>query len=264
MTLILDASRAGAAVVPTASQRPSPATLTMVELRKMVDTRAGRWLLVVIALGCVGMAGVEWAVNDAAGLDFETFFFGSLFPVNILLPVLGILTVTSEWSQRTAQTTFTLVPVRGRVLVAKFAAGVVMAVASVAASVVIAAAANLVAIAAGGDGGWGIGAVALGNAVVAQLIGVIWGLAFGMMLLNTPLAIVAYFVLPTIWNVLGASVTGLATAAEWLDTSLTLLPLVSGDMLTGQQWAQVATSATVWVLVPLAVGVVRVLRAEVN
>ena len=101
---------------------------------------------------------------------------GSLFPVNILLPVLGILTVTSEWSQRTAQTTFTLVPVRGRVLVAKLAAGVVMAVASVAASMVIAAAANVVAIATGSDGGWGVDAVALGNAVVAQLIGVIWGL----------------------------------------------------------------------------------------
>src|SRR5690606_8882662 len=192
------------------------------------------------------------------------FFFGSLYPGNILLPELGILPVTSEWSQRTAQTTFTLGPVRERILEAKYAAGVERAVASAAVGAEIAAAANLGALAAGGDGGWGNGAVALGNAVVAQLIGVIWGLAFGMMLLNTPLAIVAYFVLPTIWNVLGASVTGLATAAEWLDTSLTLLPLVSGDMLTGQQWAQVATSATVWVLVPLAVGVVRVLRAEVN
>jgi len=265
MTPVVDVpATTNAAVVPTAWPRPSLATLTMVELRKMVDTRAGRWLLVVIALACAGMAGIQWAVNDIAVLDFETFFFGSLLPVNILLPVLGILTVTSEWSQRTAQTTFTLVPVRRRVLVAKLAAGVVMAVASVLASMVIAAAATVVAIVTGSDGGWGIDAVALGNAVVAQVIGVIWGLAFGMMLLNTPLAIVTYFVLPMIWNILGVSVAALETAAQWLDTSRTLLPLMSGDTLTGQQWAQVATSVGVWVLVPLVVGVVRVLRAEVS
>ena len=67
-----------------------------------------------------------------------------------------------------------------------------------------------------------------------------------------------------IWNILGVSVAALETAAQWLDTSRTLLPLMSGDTLTGQQWAQVATSVGVWVLVPLVVGVVRVLRAEVS
>ena len=33
--------------------------------------------------------------------------------------MLGILLVTSEWTQRTALVSFTLTPVRGRVLVAK-------------------------------------------------------------------------------------------------------------------------------------------------
>ena len=40
--------------------------------------------------------------------------------MGILLPVLGILLVTSEWSQRTAMVTFTLEPSRSRVIAAKF------------------------------------------------------------------------------------------------------------------------------------------------
>ena len=41
------------------------------------------------------------------------------------LPVLLILMVTSEWSQRTGLTTFTLEPHRGRVVGAKFVAGLI-------------------------------------------------------------------------------------------------------------------------------------------
>jgi hypothetical protein len=43
--------------------------------------------------------------------------------------VLAILSVTSEWSQRTALVTFSLVPDRRRVLAAKLVAVVVLAVA---------------------------------------------------------------------------------------------------------------------------------------
>ncbi len=50
--------------------------------------------------------------------------------VSVLLPVLGILLVTAEWSQRTALTTFTLVPRRERIIAAKAAAGVALAVAA--------------------------------------------------------------------------------------------------------------------------------------
>jgi ABC-2 type transport system permease protein len=244
--------------------RPSLAKLTAVELRKLIDTRAGRWLLAIIVLGCAGMAAIQLGFSEPADRDFQEFFLGSALPIGILLPVLGILTVTSEWSQRTAQTTFALVPQRGRVLTAKLAAGAVAAIGSVAASAVIGVVANLIAIGTGGDGGWAIGWAVVGNALVAQIVNLVMGLAFGMALLNTPLAIVAYFALPMIWGILGGVVSALATAAEWLDFSLTMAPMFEGDTLTGQQWAQFGASVAVWVLVPLALGAVRVLRSEVN
>lgn len=243
--------------------RPSLARLTTVELRKLVDTRAGVWLLVAILLSCAVIATVQLSTLEAELRRFEVFFLGTLLPIGILLPVLGILTVTSEWSQRTALTTFALVPVRSRVVLAKLAAGAVVALASLGASGLVAAVANLVAAGTGGDAGWGIELSQLGAAAVMQLINVVMGIAFGMLLLNTPLAIVSYFVLPTVWTVLGGMVSWLATAAEWLDFSLTMAPILSGVTLTGQQWAQLGATTAVWVVVPLLIGVLRVVRAEV-
>ena len=43
----------------------------------------------------------------------------------IILPLIAILAVTSEWSQRTGLTTFTLVPHRGRIIAAKAISSVV-------------------------------------------------------------------------------------------------------------------------------------------
>ena len=40
-------------------RRPTLALLTVVELRKLVDTRAGRWLLALIGLLTVGLTVVQ-------------------------------------------------------------------------------------------------------------------------------------------------------------------------------------------------------------
>jgi membrane protein insertase Oxa1/YidC/SpoIIIJ len=56
-------------------------------------------------------------------------------------------------------------------------------------------------------------AAAVGNALVFQLVNVVMGVAFGMLLLNSPLAIVLYVLPPTLWSTLGGPVDGLRTAA---------------------------------------------------
>ena len=71
---------------------------------------------------------------------FQSVLDAGLQPAAILLPVLGILAVTSEWSQRTGLITFVLVPVRSRVLGAKLIASLLLAVAMLAMSVAVVAA----------------------------------------------------------------------------------------------------------------------------
>ena len=102
--------------------RPPMSRLVKVELRKMVDTRAGMWLMITIAAVTV----VATTIFGLAGHDEDRTFYNFMqfagAPQGILLPVLGILLVTQEWSQRTAMVTFTLEPQRSRTLIAKVCA----------------------------------------------------------------------------------------------------------------------------------------------
>jgi hypothetical protein len=239
------------------------ARLTYVELRKLADTRSGLWLLIVIGLAAAGTAAIMLLASPDEEQTFAGLFAFGLVPASVLLPVLGILSMTSEWSQRTALTTFTLTPARGRVIAAKLIAAVLIAIATTAAAAALSAAGNLIAIGTGGDGSWHIEASLIGQLLVNQVAFVLMGSAFGALLMNPPLAIVLYFAVPTAWTVLGEMVKWLHTAAGWLDINMTSVPLSEPDM-TGGEWARFGVAAAVWVLLPLVLGTVRVLRREVS
>ena len=239
------------------------ARLTLVELRKLADTRSGLWLLIVIGLAAAGAVALVIFAAPADEQVFDGMLAFGLVPAAVLLPVLGILSMTSEWSQRTALTTFTLTPARGRVLVAKLIAAVLIAIATTAATAVLAAVGNLIAAGTGGDGSWHIEAALVGQLLVSQVVYVLMGSAFGALLMNSPLAIVLYFAIPTLWSVLGEMVKWLNTAAGWLDLNVTSMPLSEPGM-TGDQWARFGVSALVWVALPLVAGTVRMLRREVS
>lgn len=259
-----------ATAAPTVAQRTAPADaamrtpatpfarLTAIELRKMADTRAGFWLLASIVLLIVAAAVVRGATVDAADRSLSDLFEVVQWPVGILLPVLGILSVTSEWSQRTALTTFTLVPSRFRVVGSKIAAAVALAAAALVVSLVVAVVANLVM---GGD--WGFSAMKVVQALVFQLAGLLGGLAFGLLFQASAPAIIAYYVLPTVVSIVVSIVSALEDVARWIDTSQTLAPLVEGTP-SGTEWARIATSVALWVLLPLALGLWRLPRSEVK
>ncbi|BCB77255.1 hypothetical protein GCM10022251_65430 [Phytohabitans flavus] len=244
--------------------RPSIGRLTLVELRKMTDTRAGFWLLAVTALAYAAVVVVTLIFADPPDLTFYGIFQATMLPAGVLLPVIGILAVTGEWTQRGALTTYTLVPERERVAAAKVLAGFALAAASVAAGLIFAAVGNAFGMTFfDGDGSWHMTAGALGSAVLFQLINMTMGVAFGMLLMNSALAIVLYFLLPTVWSVLTGMIDAIRSASDWLDLSVTSQPLVDNTM-AGDGWAKLAASVGLWLVVPLIAGLVRLLRREVS
>jgi ABC-2 type transport system permease protein len=243
---------------PAPFTRPSLPRLSAVELRKMYDTRAGFWLLLIIELLAIVIVSLTVIFGEAADQNLAEMFRGALWVVSLLLPVLGILAVTSEWSQRTALTTFSLVPGRQRVIVAKIVAGTLLALAAVAACLVTAAVGNLFA-----GGSWSLELAELRNGALFEVLGILGGIAFGLALLSSPLAIVLYFVLPIAWAILGESIHALEGPAKWLDTSRTMEPLVENTM-AGGDWARLATSVALWVGVPLVIGLLRLRRSELK
>lgn len=231
--------------------------LTGIELRKMADTRAGFWLLVVIELMAAAIVTITVVAGKASEQDFHGLFKGALLGVSVLLPVLGILAVTSEWNQRTGLTTFALVPARGRVIAAKILATVGVTVYAVATCLATAAIGNLFA-----GGSWDLPLYALAHGALLELLGILGGVAFGLVFLRSALAIVMWFVLPTAWSALGA-IHALDKPALWLDTNRTLMPLVDGGM-TGTAWAQLGTSTALWLGAFLVVGLWRLRRTELK
>jgi ABC-2 type transport system permease protein len=258
---MIDTLTRPAQLAPT---RTVPMTrLTLVELRKLADTRAGLWLLVGIGLATIGTSVIVlgWATDDDQ--KFSAFFQFGLAPSAALLPVLGILSMTTEWSQRTALTTFTLTPARSRVIAAKLTAGVLIALATTVLTAAWSAAANLLARALGGEGSWHIAASLLWQAAIMEVLYVLMGIGFGALLLNSPFAIVAYFALPTLWSVLGEQIKSLNRVAAWIDLDNTADPLTHPHMASGE-YGKLAVSAALWVLLPLVLGTIRVMRREVS
>ena len=246
----------------SATPRIPLARLVRVELRKMANTRSGKWLLIGIGLITLAVIGIFYATADQADRTFFNFMAATNGPQGLLLPVLGILLVTSEWTQRTALVSFTLTPVRGRVLLAKVLGGLIAGMAAIALTVVVAVLATLIA---GAENAWAqVGVDDLGKFVLLQATGILQGLAFGLLFLNSSAAIVSYFVLPSALNILGSFWTAMAEVQPWFDLWTSQSPLFMGGNLTSEQWAQCATSSLIWVVLPFAVGLVRVLRAEVK
>jgi ABC-2 type transport system permease protein len=240
--------------------RPGLGRLVAVELRKMVDTRAGFWLQVAMVAITVVVVAVRSVVGDAADHTFAAVLSVGLQPAAVLLPIAGILLVTSEWSQRTGMITFTLVPVRSRVLGAKLIASLVLALATLVMSVAVVAAGVLVA-SPGVDGTWSDAATLIGQSAIYLTTGMVVGVAFGAILLASAPAIVVLFALPITWTAV-ASLSFFVNAAPWLDTRLALAPLHE-EVLSATQWAHAGTALALWMLLPLLIGIWRITRREV-
>lgn len=234
------------------------ARLVGVEVRKMVDTRAGTWMLITMAaIGFLVSAGlVIWGQGDDHA--FGTFIGFIAMPLTLLLPILGIMSATQEWSQRTGLATFTLVPRRGRVVAAKVAAALILCLVLLAAG---AAAAALATLVSGGE--FALMGISLAGLVVAALLYTLQGVAFGAAFLNTPIAIVSSLALPTVWTILTSMIERMADIARWLDLNLVTGPLIEGTM-TGADWGHLATASLAWVGIPLAVGTYRILTREIK
>lgn len=238
-----------------------------VELRKMLDTRAARWMLyVIVGLTALAMAAVMWFSRDA-GASFLDLLAAASTPQGLLLPVLGIMTVASEWGQRTALITFSQEPRRMRVMAAKTVAAVLVGLVVLAITLGLGALGHVLsAELAGGtvDLGTVPGHMWLGI-LVMQVGYVVMGVAFGAVFLSTPLAIAAFFVLPQIVTIVLVAFTWTREHGIWFDfQQATGLLLDPAQAPAAQAWQQTGTAALIWVVLPLVVGLWRIARREVK
>lgn len=252
------------------SHRVPLARVTQVELRKMFDTRSGFWLIASIAISAVLATGgvILWAPDDQ--LTYSTFATAIRFPVVVVLPLIAILAVTSEWSQRTGLTTFTLVPHRSRIITAKAISSVLIAIAAMALTFAVGALGNLLSAAVTGTTlVWDVTLTQCLYYVLGMVLSLMVGFMLGVLIRSSTGAIVAYFiltfVLPTIFGLLATSQKWFHDLQPWVDVQFAQSGLFVFDQaLTGEQWANIAVTGVTWLLIPLAIGLASVMKAEVK
>jgi len=265
--------------------------LVRMEWRKMVDTRAGFWLLLITG-GLLALVFAVILLVTALASDVRTTATDWLniltIPVAMLVPVLAITIVTQEWSQRTAMVTFALEPNRLRIVMAKLVAVLALGFATILLAFVLGMLGNVLGASIGGyDVTWNVTGRTLAWALVIQVLYLLMGFGFGLLLLSSPAAVAIYYVY--VWILEGGVILpgimfglwlafGWAQAIfPWISMRLSILPfaLDSGDvhslhdsgveLHTGAPGAaRIVTSVLLWVGIPLVVGTWRMLRTEVK
>jgi hypothetical protein len=235
--------------------------LALIELRKMFDTRSGRWLLGgILALSAIALG---WDLTHLADgtVAFDKVMDVALVPVDLILPVVGILAMTSEWTQRTALTTFTLSPRRLPVLFAKLSAAIALALAMVAAVTVLGLAATALGGVIGGDGASYHDALShVSGAAIADVLNVLMGAGIGLVAMQTAVAVLGYYIAPTAWALVGPQL--LHGNSKWLDIFTTFDNLSSYNI--SGHIPQTLTSVGFWIVLPGLVGLYLANRREVK
>lgn len=258
-----------------ASARVPFSRLVSVELRKMLDTRGGFWLMALTLLFCLLtvavvllVVGLEASSGAPAIMDWVQIL---ALPLSVLLPVFPIVAVTSEWGQRTTLVTFSLEPNRVKVVFAKLAAVVALAfgtlvVAGIMGVIATPVGAALAGVTANFDVDWQV----LGGTLLAQLLYFLMAFAIGTALLNTPGAISVFYVMGLmvpfmVYSTLFVLFDWAEKTIPWIDLQFASTPFVeSGGQVGGDDWARLLVASTIWVVVPLAFGLSRILRSEVK
>lgn len=243
----------------------------LVELRKSYNTRAGFWYLfaigAIIALVETIVLVVSLVQDDLVLFEDNAFIAGGI--TSLLLPVLAIMLVTSEWTQRGAMVSFTLEPRRSRVVLAKLVVSLGFVLATLVAMLVVAVVTTGIGELVQPDlTSWDFSVELLFGFTIYQAITMTIGFAFAALLLNTPAAIVIFFLywylLPVLIAWAGTISTGIENALEWVNFQVAVGPLAEWEMNTGEEWGKLLVSGLIWIALPLGFGISRILRAEVK
>jgi len=242
--------------------------VVQVELRKMFDTRSGFWLIASIAITSLIATIATIAFAPSADLTYYNFAKAVGFPITVILPMVALLSITSEWSQRSGLTTFTYVSSRRRVVLAKTLSSVTIAIASMVFAFAVGAVGNVVgSTIAGTPTVWDLSVGHAVTIVLGNLVSLSIGTVIGMLLRSSAGGLVAYFVvvllLPNLSGLLASSQAWFKDLQPWVDVSYAQTFLFEG-MHTGAQWAHVAATVGLWIVLPGFFGLRGVMRSEVK
>lgn len=170
--------------------------MILVEIRKSVDTRAGRGLLIASVAVVVLFAIISATTLSTTQIDLAEMIRFAGAPLFILLPTIAMISVTTEWTTRGAMTTFLLNPRRGQVALSKLFAGWALSVVVVLLAAVLCGVVGVI-VAWATDTAVGASAPAVLASLLYCIVSVvvlnILAMAIGSIVVSTALGVAIYF-----------------------------------------------------------------------
>jgi hypothetical protein len=238
---------------PVRASGASLPDLVRLEMRKSLSTRSGRSVAVAAVVLPPLATALAATTADAIGSAAGPIGAMGMLAALVLLSF-GVLSTAGEWSHRTVETTFLLVPQRNRVLTAKAVAVALQGAAFAALSAALSA--GVLATAMNGLS-WDEAPRALAVVVAAGAVFAVIGAGVGAALGNTPAALTSLYlvilgVLPLVESVKPEIAAKLNPAEAVMNLSQGHLQTASVLILSG------------WVVVSLAAGAVLTRRRQVS
>lgn len=227
--------------------------LAHVEVRKFVDTRASRWILVSLGVVATVMAVGAVAIGHGASAtaNFTEVVAGMQMFTALAAALIGILGMTGDWAHGVTTTYFPLVQRRSYIYAAKLGAALlvcaVMFLATIAAAL---AAVGIYRVTTGGAVRFDDAVATIGLSAVSTLLGVVFGIGVAAVIRRVALSIVAVIGLTVGVNV---AVLGFVPQA-WQGVLSTLTPLAAFAPVDKPAAYEVLGSLLVWYVIPILAG----------
>ena len=225
--------------------------LVSVEIRKLVDTRSSLAIFSILAFIAltlvVGLAVIS--TNQGTPVTFTSLAGSIGLFTTLAMPLIGIMGMTSDTAHRTTVVYYPLLRGRAGQFWAKVLAAALLAVA-LQFFVFLLSAVVAAALGGGGAGAFDGAGQELWDGLAASLLSTMFGVAIAAAIRRTALAITTVILVSLVGN--GLILTLLPDASGYLSTITALGALMGGP---GAPTAlEVASSLTLWYLVPLGIG----------
>lgn len=255
-------------------------SLVWVELRKTFNTRAAKWFTGVMLLATLGLTWItafslsSYASDpppaEVTGGVNLTFSIAQVANTSTnylitLVAILAIINLGNEFSNRTALSTFTLVPQRWKVVSAKVIAAAVTVVVAVGLGFGIGYLAFQMTVSENIPHDSTVTAYYLAALLVTSLLQLLFAFGLALLLQNTIAAIMGYMLIPLAMQ-MGLIIANKAIkdSAQWWDMSTLNLKLLVPEMPNPLLWDRFIIVTIIWAVIPISIGLWRLLNREIS
>ncbi|THJ28015.1 hypothetical protein E6L38_09640, partial [Bifidobacterium longum subsp. infantis] len=176
-------------------------------------------------------------------------------------PLLIILLVCEEWDKGSALVTFTQVPKRSRIVIAKTVVAVLIFSASFAASLLLTLIVSVTTSSIHHFSlNWEASLSGFLTLALPLLVNMGLGLAMALFSRSTVISISLYFIIPPV-TVMLSQIHSISEYARWISLGHSSSIFVAG--LTPQTYSQIVVSVIFWIALPFALGFVNICRRDI-